>query len=199
MSAALRALVILGSTREGRFGDKPAHWIRGVLEAHGAFEAELVDLRDWPLPFFDHPRAPSRVTDGHYGNEVADRWAQRVGSADAFVIVSPEYNHGYSAVVKNALDWCYREWNKKPVAFVGYGGTGGARAIEQLRQVAVELDMAPVRAAVHVPLDVYRAVMGATAPADPALFAPVDTAAKTMTDQLAWWARALAAARAATA
>jgi NAD(P)H-dependent FMN reductase len=193
----LKILVILGSTREGRFGDKPAHWIRGVLAERDELDVELVDMRDWPLPVYDQPRSPSRVTDGHYGHELVDRWAQTIAAADGYVIVSPEYNHGYAAVVKTALDWLFREWNKKPVAFVGYGNAGGARAIEQLRQVAIELDMAPIRAAVHLPFDVYRAVMGATAPADPALFAPLAPAAKTMADQLTWWSAALKSARAA--
>jgi NAD(P)H-dependent FMN reductase len=96
-----------------------------------------------------------------------------VGEADGYVIVSPEYNHGYSAVLKNALDWVYTEWTKKPVGFVGYGSTGGARAIEQLRQVVVELDMVPLREAIHVPLEVYLAVMKETAPAAPELFKPL--------------------------
>jgi NAD(P)H-dependent FMN reductase len=191
-----KILVILGSTREGRYGDKPAHWIAGVLAADPRFEPELVDLRDWPLPFFDQPKSPTRITDGNYGNEVANRWGQKVASADGFVIIASEYNHGPTAVLKNALDWVYREWNRKPVTFVGYGNAGGARAIEQLREVAVELEMAPIRRAVHLSFDIYRATMGQTAPADPALFAPADAAAKLMLDDLAWWTVALAKARA---
>jgi NAD(P)H-dependent FMN reductase len=111
-------------------------------------------------------------------------------------MVGPEYNHGYSAVLKNAIDWVFREWGKKPVTFVGYGNAGGARAIEQLRQVAVEMDMVPIRQAVHLPVEVYRAVMGVTAPADPALFEPVERLVGPMIDALVWWARALKTARA---
>jgi NAD(P)H-dependent FMN reductase len=188
-----KILVILGSTREGRYGDKPAQWITGLLRADGRLDPELVDLRDWPLPFFDQPRSPTRVTDGHYGHEIVDRWGAKVASADGFVIIAAEYNHAPTAVLKNALDWVYREWNRKPVTFVGYGNAGGARAIEQLRQIAVELEMAPIRRAVHLPVDVYRATAGA--PYDPALFAPAEPAAKLMLDDLAWWTAALARAR----
>lgn len=192
----LKILTILGSTREGRFGDKPAHWIHGRLGAHADVDAELVDLRDWPLPFFDRPKSPTRITDGDYGVPVANDWGKKIGAADGFVMVSPEYNHGYAPVLKNAMDWIFREWGKKPVTFVGYGNAGGARAIEQLRQVAVEMDMVPIREAVHLPVEVYRAVMGATAPADPALFAPVEAKVGPMIDALVWWARALKHARA---
>lgn len=191
-----KILVILGSTREGRYGDKPAHWITGVLRADRRFDPELVDLRDWPLPFFDQPKSPTRITDGNYGHEISNRWGQKIASADGFVIITAEYNHGYTAVLKNALDTVFREWNRKPVTFVGYGNAGGARAIEQLREVAIEMEMAPIRRAVHLPIDVFRATMAQTAPADPALFAPAEAAAKLMLDDLAWWTQALATARA---
>src|SRR5207244_1039413 len=137
---------------------------------------------------FDQPKSPARVTDGDYGNPLANRWAAKVAEADGFVFIAAEYNHGYTAALKNALDWIYREWRRKPVAFVGYGNAGGARAIEQLRQVAVELHLAPLKAAVHLPAEVYRATAKETAPADPAHFAPVEAAAVALRDDLAWWA-----------
>ena len=193
-----KILVIVGSTRDGRYGDKPAHWITGVLAADPRFEPELVDLRDWPLPMFDQPKSPARITDGNYGNEVANRWGQKIASADGFVIIAAEYNHGPTAVLKNALDWVFREWNHKPVTFVGYGGVGGSRAIEQLRQIAIELEMAPIRRAVHLSLEVFRATTGKPAPVDPALFAPAEASAKLMVEDLAWWTAALANARAST-
>jgi NAD(P)H-dependent FMN reductase len=191
-----RILVVLASTRQGRYGDKPAHWITGRLAAHDQLDAELIDLRDWRLPPFDRPVAPARVTDGDYGNEVANRWGQTIAAADGFVVVTPEYNHGYPGELKNAMDWIFREWNKKPIGFVGYGNAGGARAIEQLRQVAVELEMAPIRRAVHLPIEVYLATMKEQAPADPALFAKAEPAAALMANELAWWAAALREARA---
>lgn len=187
--------VIVGSTRAGRYGDKPAHWITGRLRARDGVGAELLDLRDWSLPFFDQALPPPRVTTGDYGHPVANQWAAKIASLDGFVVVTAEYNHGYTAVLKNALDWIFREWNRKPVAFLGYGGTGGARAIEQLRLVAVELGLAPLRAAIHLPKEVYLATLKATAPADLALFAPADPAAELLVNELLWWARALRAAR----
>jgi NAD(P)H-dependent FMN reductase len=171
MSAPLKIQVILGTTRQNRFGDKAAHYVLGELQKRTDVQAELVDLRDWPLPFFDHPASPMRgkITEP----EVVARWTAKVGEADGYVIVTPEYNHGYPAVLKNALDWVYAEWTKKPVGFVGYGNAGGARAIEQLRQVVIELDMVPLREALHIPLEVFLAVMKETAPAPPELFKPL--------------------------
>jgi NAD(P)H-dependent FMN reductase len=198
MSHPLKILVILGSTREGRFGDKPAHWIRDFLSRDGRLVVELVDLSDWPLPMFDQSKSPTRVTDGDYGHPLASRWAAKVGEADGFVIVAAEYNHGYTAVLKNALDWIYAEWRRKPVTFVAYGAVGGARAVEQLRQVAVELQMAPIKHAVHLPGPVFMAVRSAPAPVDPAHFAPVEQAAAAMRDDLAWWGSALREARGKT-
>jgi NAD(P)H-dependent FMN reductase len=191
----LKIFVILGSVREQRFGEKPALWIRDRLSQDERLAVQLLDLRDFPLPHFDQPKSPLRVKDGDYGNPVANRWAQKIAEADGFVIVTPEYNHGYPGVLKNALDWVYIEWRRKPVTFVSYGNVGGARAIEQLRQVAVELQMAPIKSAVYLPVAVYFAIMNEPAPVDPAQFAPVDQAASAMCDDLAWWARALREAR----
>jgi NAD(P)H-dependent FMN reductase len=191
----LNILVILGSTREGRFGDKPAHWIRDFLNEDERLSAELVDLRDWPLPMFDQPKSPTRVTDGDYGHPLANAWAAKVAPADGFILIAAEYNHGYTAVLKNALDWIYAEWRRKPVSFVGYGAVGGARAIEQLREVAVELQMAPIRFAVHLPRELFFALRTETIPVDPARFAPVAQAATAMRDDLVWWASALRDAR----
>jgi NAD(P)H-dependent FMN reductase len=191
----LKVHVILGSTREGRFGDKPAHFIRDFLNRDPRLEAELVDLRDWPLPMFDQPKSPTRVTDGNYGHPVANRWAAKVAEADGFVMTAAEYNHGYTAVLKNALDWIYREWSRKPVSFVGYGSAGGARAVEQLRQVAIEFQMVPIKFAVHVPSAVYMATRTESAPVDPSHFAPLEPAAEAMRNDLAWWASALREAR----
>lgn len=144
-----KILVILGSTRQGRFVDQPGHFIMSELQKNPEVEAELADLRDYPMPFFDSPTSPS-MNGGVYDNEVVKLWSAKVKSADGYIIVTPEYNHGYPAVLKNALDELYPEWQDKPVGFVGYGSVGAARAIEQLRQVAIELHLVPVRTSVNI-------------------------------------------------
>ena len=123
---ALRISIIIGSTRPNRFSEKPAQWLFEEAKKFPGIEVELLDLRDYPMPFYDQPRSPSGVTDGQYGNDIANKWAAKIGAADAFIIIGPEYNHGYSAVLKNAFDFIYREWNNKPVGFVSYGSVGGA-------------------------------------------------------------------------
>ncbi len=145
----LNIKIIVGSTRPNRFSEKPANWIYQELKKREEVEAELLDLRDYPLPFFNEPKPPT-MTKGDYSSELVKNWAEKIQEADGFIIVSPEYNHGYPAVLKNALDYIYYEWNRKPVGFISYGSAAGARAVEQLRQVAVELEMAPIRNAVHI-------------------------------------------------
>jgi NAD(P)H-dependent FMN reductase len=150
--------------------------------------AELIDLRDWPLPFFNEPVPP--IT-GRYAPE-AQAWAAKVGEADGFVFVTPEYNFGYPAVLKNALDHIYHEWNNKPVSFVGYGGAaGGSRAIQQLREVVVELQMAPIRAGIAIPF-ARRLFDESGAIKDESY----DARANALLDDLMWWTRALKVARA---
>jgi len=134
----IKVKVILGSTREGRFGEQPANWIVEEAKRLNDVEVELLDLRSYPMPFYDEPKSPS-TTKGIFPNEVIANWAKKIDEGDAFIIVTPEYNHGYPAVLKNALDYIYYEWNKKPVGFVSYGGVGGARVVEQLREVTIEL------------------------------------------------------------
>src|SRR5690606_14476488 len=131
--------IIIGSTREGRFGDKPARWISGIAAKRTDMQFELIDLRDYPLPFFEEQMSPVYAPTQH---PVAQRWAARLATLDGFIVVTPEYNHGASAVLKNALDYAYKEFNRKPIAFVGYGGVGAARSVEHLRMVAVDLQMA---------------------------------------------------------
>jgi NAD(P)H-dependent FMN reductase len=185
----MKIKVILGSTRQNRFGEQPAQWIYKELQKRKGITAELIDLRDWPLPFFDEPVSPL-YNNGVYVNELAPLWAKKIGEADGYIMVTPEYNHGYSAVLKNAIDYLYKEWNNKPVAFVGYGSVGGARSIEQLRNVAVELQMTPVRQAVHIVeqwnhLDEKGNFISE----------PFTKTANLMLDQLTWWTKALKAAR----
>jgi NAD(P)H-dependent FMN reductase len=192
----IKIQVIIGTVREGRFGDKPAAWITEEAKKIEGAQVEVIDLKDHPVPPFASPGYPSSIKDGNYGNDMINAFAKRIGSADAFIIVTPEYNHGYSGALKDALDSVYMEWNNKPVAFVAYGSVGGARAVEQLRQVAVELQMAPIRAAVHLPVEIFMAVLQEpTAANHPALFAPINEKAGVMLTQLMWWAKALKAAR----
>jgi len=192
----LHFALIIGSTRPNRFADIPARWVAEAAAQRSDFTLEVLDLRDWPLPFFDQPASPARGGGG-YANPVVERWRDRVREFDGFIATAAEYNHGPTAVLKNAFDTAYTEWNKKPIGFVGYGGVGGARAVEQLRMVAVELQMAPVMRAVHIGLEPSLGVMlHGKALDDYAYLAESRTA---MFDQLVWWARALKAARDATA
>lgn len=144
----LKIQVIFGSTRDGRKGEKVAQWIYKLAKARKDWEVELVDLKEWNLPFFNDPKTPGS---GEYSFDYTKRWSAKISEADGFVIVTPEYNHGYPASLKNALDLLYDEWNKKPVGFISYGGlAGGARAVEQLRQVVNELEMVAIQKAVHL-------------------------------------------------
>lgn len=182
--------IVIGSTREGRFGEKPAHWIRDIANKRTDLSFELIDLRDHALPFFNEPLplayAPAK-------NEAARRWADKIASLDGLIVVTPEYNHGPSAVLKNALDYAFKEFHRKPIGYVGYGGVGAARAIEQLRLVAVELQMAPVRNAVHVGMVEFIGLLQQGKSFDD--YPHLGQSANAMLDDIAWWARALKTAR----
>lgn len=193
MNDTLNIKVIAGSTREGRFSDKAALWIAGELEKQEGIAAEVLDLRDYDMPFFNEAMSPSMKQEP-YKNEAVARFTKKIEEGDAFVVVTPEYNHGTSGVLKNALDWVYQEWNNKPVAFVSYGSVGGARAVEHLRLVAIELQMVPIRNAVHIPGEHYFPVLFGKADAGE-LFASLTKQSDGMLTQLLWWARALKAAR----
>ncbi len=192
-STLLNIKVIVGSTREGRFSDKAATWIAEEIKKQKGVAVEVLDLRDYDMPFFNEPMSPSFKQEP-YKNEAVARFTKKIAESDAFVMVTPEYNHGTSAVLKNALDWVYQEWNNKPVAFVSYGSVGGARAIEQLRLVAIELQMAPIRNSVHIPGEQYFPVLFGKMEAKE-LFALQSDKAEAMITQLLWWTRALKNAR----
>jgi NAD(P)H-dependent FMN reductase len=186
--------IIIGSTREARFSEQPAQWIFAKAAARTGITAELLDLRDYPLPFYEEAQGPSSLK-GNYKNEVAKKWLAKVATCDAYIIVTPEYNHGYPAVLKNALDYVYYEWNKKPVSFVSYGGVGGARAIEQLRLVSIELQMAPLSTSVNITgfwslLDEKGKLKSTES---------FDKQGDKLLDQLTWWGHALKEARNKTA
>ncbi|OGG80712.1 hypothetical protein A3A39_00080 [Candidatus Kaiserbacteria bacterium RIFCSPLOWO2_01_FULL_54_13] len=192
MAEKLRIKVILGSTRPNRFSEYPGRWIFEVLDKREEVEAELLDLRDYPMPFFNEAETPGYKSKPYTHESVAN-WTAKIAEADAYIVVSPEYSHGYSAVLKNALDYVYQEWNNKPVAFVAYGSVGGSRAVEQLRQVAIELQMVPIRNAVHIQahwnlLDEKGALKSGS-------LEPYVRSAEEMLEQLLWWTKTLKRAR----
>lgn len=182
--------IVIGSTREGRFGEKPAHWIHEIAKQRTDLAFELIDLRDHPLPFFNEPMSPIYAP---AKNEAARRWADKLAMFDGLIVVTPEYNHGPSAVLKNALDYAYKEFNRKPIGFVGYGGVGAARAVEQLRLVTIELQMAPVRNAVHIGMVEFLGIWQQGKRFED--FPHLAQAATGLLDDMAWWARALKTAR----
>ena len=179
--------IILGSTRPNRNGEQVARWVYDIASRRSDAEYELVDLRDYPLPHLDEPLPPSM---GQYQNEHTKAWASKIASFDGFVIVTPEYNHSTSGVLKNAIDYLYAEWNNKAVGFVSYGSVGGARAAEHLRLVAGELQMADVRQQVALSL--------LTEFENFSIFKPGDynlAALDTLLDQVVAWSTALAPLR----
>lgn len=141
--------VVVASTRPGRIGPAFANWFITVAVKHGGFSVERVDLADVGLPFMDEPNHPKL---GMYQHQHTKDWSATVTRADAFVFVTPEYNYGYNAVLKNAIDFLHREWADKAVSFVSYGGIGaGTRAVQQLKQVLTTLRMVPTFESVNVP------------------------------------------------
>jgi len=189
--------VIVGSTREGRFSEKPAQWILRHLRNRDGIDARLLDLRDFPMPFFDQAVSPAASGRPPYDNEVVQKWTAAIGRSDGFVFVTPEYNYGPAAVLKNAIDWVYPEWNRKAAAFVSYGSTLGARAVQQLRETAIELQLAPVRSSVHIPAaTLWAHYKGGDVEAG---LAELETPAKKLIDDLLWWTAALKTARVSAA
>lgn len=171
-------LIILGSTRPGRAGQAVTEWFTEQARAHGGFEVDVADLAELDLPLFDEPHHPMT---GNYVHEHTRAWSARVARANAFVLVTPEYNHGYPAALKNALDYLNREWRYKAVGFVSYGGvSAGSRAVQQLKQVVTALRMVPVVDAVAVPFIAQRLDESRTFRRDEI----TDSAAKQMLDEL---------------
>jgi NAD(P)H-dependent FMN reductase len=186
----LKIAVIVGTTRAARFGHKAGQWIHNLAAKRDDLDVELIDLRDFPLPFFDEVAsnawAPTQ-------NEVGVRWQKKIGEFDGYIFVTAEYNHGVPAVLKNALDYAYPEWNRKAAACVGYGAVGGARAVEQLRQVFVELQLAPTRAGVNIQGADFMAVWRQGK--EIAELEHLKPSAEALLEDLVWWTSALKAAR----
>jgi NAD(P)H-dependent FMN reductase len=186
--------LIVASTRTRRFADIPLAWLRERLGARDDFALEVLDLREHPLPFYDHPKPPSwnrRV----YATDAEAAVGRALDAADGFIVLTNEYNHGYTAALKNVLDHYFVEFEHKPIGFVGYGNVGGSRAIEQLRLVAAELYMVSVRTSVHIFGHQMRE-LGEHPDAREAVFDVVEPRLEAMTSDLLWWANALVPARA---
>lgn len=145
----VRIAIIIGSTRPGRVCEDVAGWVHGIARKRGDAEFEVVDIRDFDLPLLDESTPPAM---GQYSQPHTKKWAEKIAGFDAYVFVTPEYNHGIPGALKNALDFIYAEWNDKAAGFVGYGSAGGVRAVEQLRLVTAELQIAGVRAQVQLSL-----------------------------------------------
>lgn len=185
----IRVAVILGSTRPGRNGEAVAKWVFEIAKKRTDAEFELADIKDFNLPLLDEPIPPSQ---GKYSKPHTQAWAAKIASFDAFVFVTPEYNHGPSGALKNALDFLYREWNNKAAGFVGYGANGGTRAVEHLRLVMGELQVADVRQQVSLSLFTDFEEMADFKPAP-----HQESAVSAMLDQVIAWGQALKPLRAA--
>jgi NAD(P)H-dependent FMN reductase len=182
----LKIQVIIGSTREGRKGEKVAKWVFEKLNADKRYSAELIDLRDYPLEFYHDEMTPGKIN-GNYDSETARRWTSKIREADGYIFVTPEYNHGYPGVLKNAIDYGYNEWTNKPAAFVSYGGmAGGVRAVEQLRLVLIELQMAPIQQA--VPITKIRSAFNENGELTDS---SLNNVLQEVFDQLFWWSYVL--------
>ena len=186
--------IVISSIRENRFADKPAQWFLDIARKRTDMDFEIVDLRDFDLPLFAEPKSPAY---GPPQNEIARRWGAKLAELDGLVFIVAEYNRSITGALKNALDYAYKEFGRKPAAFVGYGGVGGARAVEQLRLITVELQMVPTRNGVHIALEPFMAVMkGEKTLAD---FDHLNKGTEVLLDEFAWWVNATKAARAQTA
>lgn len=186
----LKIGIVISTTRPTRFGHKPAEWVKSIAAERSDMTVEILDLRDYPMPFFDEVASNAWVPTV---NEVAQRWQKKVAEFDGFVFVTAEYNHGIPAVLKNALDYAYPEWNKKAAALVGYGAVGGSRAVEQLRLIAAELQLATIRTGVYIQGADFMAVWKEGK--DLKEVTHLQQGVRDMLDQLVWWAAALKSAR----
>lgn len=188
-NSALKVGIIVGSTRPGRKAEAVSQWVYELASKRGDATYEVVDIGTFALPLLDEPLPPAM---GRYSHDHTKAWSAKIASLDAFVFVTPEYNHGTSGALKNALDYLYREWNDKAAGFVGYGQVGAARAVEQLRATMGELQVADVRNAVALSLYTDFENFRTFKPAP-----HHEASLKSMLDQLVRWATALKTLRAA--
>ncbi|HEY0469098.1 MAG TPA: NAD(P)H-dependent oxidoreductase [Polyangiaceae bacterium] len=190
MTSKLKIGIIISTTRPGRLGDTITEWTAGLAAKRTDLAFEVVDLREYPLPFFDEKLPPLYVPSAH---PVAQRWAAKMAELDGYLFVTAEYNHSLSGVLKNALDYLGSETQRKPATFVGYGAAGGARAVEHLRGILAEMQVATLKQAVHIGRTEMLGLLreGKTMADYPYL----DELTAPMFDELAWWATTLAAGR----
>lgn len=191
----LKIGLIIGSTRPNRFADIPAKWLVEGARKRSDLALTVLDLRDQSLPFLDEPIPPA-LNGGTYSRAEAEAWRAKIAKLDGFVATVAEYNHGPTAVLKNALDNAFHEWKRKPIAFVGYGGVGGARAIEQLLAISIELQMAPLKQEINITMDPFLGVLKNGKSLDD--YPQLVRAREALLDNLVWWGNALKAAREAS-
>lgn len=145
----MKIYIIVGSVRKGRTASKVANWVRKEIESYGfsTIQVEITDLKEWDLPLFAGANPPLT---GIYDQPKQQAWADHIAKGDAFILISPEYNHGYSPALKNALDYLGKEWQGKPAGYIGYGATNGSRSIDQIRQVGTQLGLIDTNAVVEI-------------------------------------------------
>ncbi|MCB5231334.1 MAG: NAD(P)H-dependent oxidoreductase [Sphaerochaetaceae bacterium] len=186
----LKIAIIISSTRSNRVGLQAAEYVESIASKRSDMNFEIVDLRDYPLPFFDEVASNAFVPSK---NPVAQKWQHFIAQFDGYVFVTAEYNNSITAALKNALDYAYPEWNRKAAAYFSYGSAGGARAVQHLRDICIELQMAPVRHSVLIQgADFFKVMTGEVKVKDLEYLEPL---VNEMLEQLSWWAKALKEAR----
>lgn len=185
----MKLKVIVGSTRPGRKGPIVAKWFADFASAHSDFKVEILDLKEFDMPLFNEPEHPKS---GNYQHESTKAWSKAIADGDAFVTVTPEYNHTYPATLKNAFDFLHKEWKEKPMGFVSYAGvSAGTRAVSELKLPVATMSMMPIVEAVNIPFFWNFITKEGN-------FEPNETtekAAQAMLHQLSRWAKALKAMR----
>jgi NAD(P)H-dependent FMN reductase len=186
-----RIAVIVGSIRPNRFGDKPASWILDHAKARGDVEVELVDLADYKLPLFDAPASDLWMPTP---NAEAARWQNKLNEFDGYIVVTAEYNRSVPGALKNAIDWAYKPFMRKAVAYVGYGSVGGARAVEHLRNIMVEVQAVSVRQGIHIGGSDFMPIMMGQKSWDD-VKGGFDPFVPDLLNNLVWWTNATRTAR----
>ena len=192
MPSTPHIVIIVASIRPTRFAEHPLKWLLAEVAKHPEFTFEVLDLRDQVLPIYEQAGSPA-MRPREYGSDTERELGMKLDAADGFLVIANEYNHGYTPAIKNLLDSFFVEWNRKPISFLGYGNVGGARAIEQLRMVVDELDMASVRPTVNLLGPQVIAIREGADALD--ALAVLEPRLEALLTDLHWWATALKAAR----